>query len=84
MLESHSPLPDYHFILVSLVVLFSLRKKSQDGQKKMYYCRIVKIVVQDINHTETHEFLADNKCVIDWSLKSHAYYEHNPHFNAGS
>lgn len=65
LLESHSALPDYHLILVSLVVLFSLRKKSQDGQKKMYYCRIVKIVVQDINHTETHEFLADDKCVID-------------------
>lgn len=57
----------------------------QNGQKKgMHCCRIAKIVFQDMNHTESCEVLADNKCVIDWSLKSHAYYEHNPHFNAGS
>lgn len=56
----------------------------QNGPKKrMHYCRMVKIIVQDINHTESCEFLADNKRVIDRSLKSHAYYEHNPHSNAG-
>lgn len=36
-----------------------------DKKKRMHYCRMVKIIVQDINHTESCEFLADNKRVID-------------------
>lgn len=65
-------------------ITFIKKKNTKWTEKGMHYCRIVKTVTQDINHTESHELLADNKCVIDWSLKSHAYYEHNPHFNAGS
>lgn len=83
LMGSHFALAGYHFIIVNLCY-FHKGNKFQMGKKKgMHYCRIVIIIVQDINHTKSCEFLADNKRVIDWSLKSHANYEHNPHSNAG-
>lgn len=73
----------FHYYQLGCIT-FIKEKNAKLTKKGMHYCRILKIVFQDINHTESCEVLADNKCVIDWSLKSHAYYEHNPHFNAGS
>jgi len=67
LLESHSALPGHHFITVNLCY-FHKGNNAKWTKKRMHYCRVVKkikITVRDINHTESHEFLADNKRVID-------------------